>query len=99
MFDLVGVLSMNQRSQESVNVSNQITDECYDNFLSRQWHQIVSKCSNEGTISDHECFVLQDGLGSLANIATATVSQLEECSLSKSRAIEIYHYFSCNNKD
>jgi hypothetical protein len=71
--------------------------------VQQRYQQFVDKQSSEETVLDvmrcvgvdmHDCFVLTDGCGSLADIARAPVDKLVECTLEPSTAEMVVKFFT-----
>ncbi|KAI8999987.1 hypothetical protein BC832DRAFT_541490 [Gaertneriomyces semiglobifer] len=53
----------------------------------------VSVLGAIGGMTAHDCFVIQDGLGTFANIAQASISELRNCSVDKETALAVREFW------
>ncbi|KAJ3261725.1 hypothetical protein HK103_004676 [Boothiomyces macroporosus] len=72
-----------------VNFDKEVYDKTFGNYLNGGWLDHLNYFIRD----EHECLVMIDGLGSMANIVLASETELQECSLSKSQASNIVELF------
>ncbi|GBC06296.1 hypothetical protein RclHR1_06740012 [Rhizophagus clarus] len=61
-----------------------------------KWVHLITQISGSRKLHLHDCYVLQEGLHNIYNIATATLPQLLDCSLDRETAQDVIAFFEAD---
>ncbi|KAJ3321747.1 hypothetical protein HDV06_003896 [Boothiomyces sp. JEL0866] len=73
----------------TVPAGTDVYDKTFGDYLNSEWFDHLNYFIRD----EHECLVMMDGLGSMANIILASEEELQNCSLSKEQARSIQELF------